>query len=167
MNALGVKGFAWKFGNDVDTDQILPGRYLAITNPEELADHCLEDYRPSFRKVIMPGDIVVAGTNFGCGSSREHAPLAMKTLGLGCILAESYARIFFRNCINLGMPALICPGAISSIKEGDELLIDIKAGHAKNLTQEKSFLIEPLPDILIEILNHGGLTALARERVTS
>jgi len=160
-----VQGRAWKLGDNVDTDQLVPGRYLSLTDPQELASHCLEDLIPQFHELARPGDIVVAGENFGCGSSREHAPTALKALGISCLLASSYARIFFRNCINLGLPALTSPDAISGIQDGDEIRIDVETGEVENLTRPFRCSAPPLSPFLIELIAAGGLTAYVRDRL--
>lgn len=161
-----VQGRVWKLGDNVDTDQLLPGRYLALTDPQELASHCLEDMIPRFHERAQPGDIVVAGENFGCGSSREHAPAALKALGVSCLLASSYARIFFRNCINLGLPALTSREAISGIQDGDAVRIDVETGEIENLTRAFQCSALPLSPFLVEIIEAGGLTGYVRERLT-
>ncbi len=160
-----IEGRAWKLGDNVDTDQLVPGRYLSLTDPQELASHCLEDMIPRFHELVRPGDVVVAGENFGCGSSREHAPAAMKALGISCLLATSYARIFFRNCINLGLPALTSPESISGIQDGDEVRIDVKTGEIENLTHPFRCSAPPLAPFLIEIIEAGGLTTYVREQL--
>jgi 3-isopropylmalate dehydratase small subunit len=160
-----VQGRVWKLGDNVDTDQLVPGRYLSLTDPQALASHCLEDLIPRFRELARPGDIVVAGENFGCGSSREHAPAALKALGISCVLASSFARIFFRNCINLGLPALTSPQAIPAIQDGDEVSIDLETGEIENLTRPFRGSAPPLPPFLVEIIEAGGLTAYVRKRL--
>jgi 3-isopropylmalate/(R)-2-methylmalate dehydratase small subunit len=160
-----VQGRVWKLGDNVDTDQLLPGRYLSLTEPQELAAHCLEDIRPEFSQQVQPGDVVVAGENFGCGSSREHAPLALKGLGISCLIAHSYARIFFRNAINLGLPAITSPEAAVALEDGDQVRIDLDSGQIENLDRPFRTFFPPLPGFLAEILNVGGLTAYVRERV--
>ncbi len=160
-----TQGRAWKLGDNVDTDQLVPGRYLSLTDPQELASHCLKDLVPRFHELARPGDIVVAGENFGCGSSREHAPAALKALGISCFLASSYARIFFRNCINLGLPALTSPEAIAAIQDGDEVRIDVETGEIENLTRSFRCSAPPLSSFLIEIIEAGGLTAYVRDRL--
>jgi 3-isopropylmalate/(R)-2-methylmalate dehydratase small subunit len=160
-----VQGRVWKLGDSVDTDQLVPGRYLSLTDPRELASHCLEDVFPEFRTSAAPGDIVVAGENFGCGSSREHAPIALKALGISCLVAESFARIFFRNCINLGLPALVSPEAAAAIEDGDEVRIDLETGRIQNLTRPFQCSASPLPDFLTAIIDAGGMTAYVRDRM--
>jgi len=158
-----IQGRVWKLGDNVDTDQLVPGRYLSLTDPQELASHCLEDMIPRFHDLVRPGDIVVAGENFGCGSSREHAPAALKALGISCLLASSYARIFFRNCINLGLPALTSPEATAGIQDGDQVRIDVETGEIENLTRPFQCSAPPLSPFLVEIVNAGGLTAYVRD----
>ncbi len=162
-----VQGRAWKLGDNVDTDQLVPGRYLSLTDPRELASHCLEDMIPRFHELARPGDIIVAGENFGCGSSREHAPAALKALGISCLLAGSYARIFFRNCINLGLPALTSAEAASAIEDGDEVRVDLETGEIENLTRPFRCSAPPLSGFLVEIIEAGGLTAYVRNRLAA
>ena len=152
-----MKGKAWKFGDDVNTDLIVPARYLNTTDAQELASHCMEDADPEFTNKISPGDIIVAGRNFGCGSSREHAPLAIKTAGLSCVIAESFARIFFRNAINIGLPIFECPDAAKGISQGDELEVDMATGTIHNLTTTKTYTVPPFPEELQAIISAGGL----------
>ncbi len=159
-----IEGRVWKLGDNVDTDQLLPGRYLSLTDPRELAAHCLEDVRPAFSKEVQPGDILVAGENMGCGSSREHAPLALKALGISCLVAHSFARIFFRNAINLGLPALTCPQAIDAIQDGDRVRVDLASGRIQDLSRPFEAAFSPLPDFLVEIVDAGGMTAYVREQ---
>lgn len=151
-----IKGRAWIFGDDVDTDAIIPGRYLTLNNPEDLAKYLFDGVRPDFREKIKQGDIIVAGENFGCGSSREHAPLAIKYAGISCVVAKSFARIFFRNSINLGLPPIECRDA-DKIDEGDEVEIDLKEGIIKDLTKGMSFKITPIPEFLNNIMKEGLL----------
>jgi 3-isopropylmalate/(R)-2-methylmalate dehydratase small subunit len=160
-----VQGRVWKLGNNVDTDQLAPGRYLSLTDPKELAAHCLEGLRPEFAKEARPGDIVVAGENFGCGSSREHAPIALKALGISCLVSSSFARIFFRNCINLGLPALTSSEAAAGISDGDEVRIDLDSGQIENLTRASVFQSPPLPPFLTRIIRVGGMTEYVREQM--
>ncbi len=152
-----MKGKAWKFGDDVNTDAIVPARYLNTTDPEELASHCMEDADPEFIGKMSPGDVIVAGRNFGCGSSREHAPLAIKSAGISCVIAEGFARIFFRNSINIGLPIFECPDAARDISEGDEVEADMSAGTIRNLTTSKSYSVPPWPEELQRIIAAGGL----------
>lgn len=152
-----IKGKAWKFGDNIDTDVIIPARYLNTTDPEELARHCMEGADPEFSQKVKKGDILVAGRNFGCGSSREHAPIAIKACGIACIIAESFARIFYRNAFNTGLLILECPEAVKEIETGDELEIIPGEGKIINLTKNKVYLIKPLPHFMREILENGGL----------
>ncbi len=158
-------GKAWRFGDDIDTDVIIPARYLTTTDEAELARHALEDLDPGFAAAVEPGDIVVAGNNFGCGSSREHAPIALRGTGIGGVVAASFARIFFRNAINTGLPIATCPEAHGVIEQGDEVQIDMAAGvvidHTKGVTLEA----EPLPDFVMDIVRAGGLVPWVRNRV--
>ncbi len=154
-------GRAWKFGDDIDTDVIIQGKYLVINEPEELARHVFENLRPEFAKEVRKGDFVVAGENFGCGSSREHAPLALKATGIEAVVAKSYARIFFRNAINIGLRVLECQET-DKIDDGDELEVDYERGIIYNKTKGEEYSINPLPDFLKEILEKGGLVEFAK-----
>ena len=152
------KGKAWKFGDDVNTDEIIPARYLNTTDPKELAAHCMEDSdKPDFARQVQPGDIIVAGKNFGCGSSREHAPISIKAAGISCVIARSFARIFFRNAINIGLPILECPEAAEEIEEGDTVEVELESGEIRNLTKSKLYRATPFPDFMREIIWAGGL----------
>lgn len=151
------KGKAHKYGDNVNTDEIIPARYLNTADPAELAKYCMEDIDADFVKNVAAGDIIVAGKNFGCGSSREHAPISIKAAGVSCVIAESFARIFFRNAINIGLPILESKEAAEKIKTGDVLEIDIKEGKIKNLTGHKSYYSKPFPDFLLKIINSNGL----------
>ncbi|QJA06093.1 3-isopropylmalate dehydratase small subunit [Thermosulfurimonas marina] len=151
------RGRVFKFGDNIDTDVIIPARYLNTTDPQELARHCMEDADPEFVKKVRPGDIIVAGRNFGCGSSREHAPVAIKAAGISCVIAESFARIFYRNAFNTGLPIVEAPEASREIQEGDEVEVDLEAGEIRNLTQGKVYRIKPLPPFMRELLRDGGL----------
>ena len=151
-----LKGKAFKFGDGISTDQIIPGRFAHLrSNLPELAKHAMEDADPTFVNRVKPGDFIVAGSNFGLGSSREHAPLVIKMAGIGAILAKSVARIFFRNAINLGMPVLLCD--TNQINDGDELEIDLKAGVIRDLTNGKELSFSQIPDVMLHILDDGGL----------
>ncbi|ACN98464.1 3-isopropylmalate dehydratase, small subunit [Sulfurihydrogenibium azorense Az-Fu1] len=160
-----IRGRVWKFKDDVDTDQIIPARYLVTTDPKELAKHVMEDADPTFPSKVKEGDILVAGKNFGCGSSREHAPLAIKGAGISAVVAESFARIFFRNAINLGLLIIESPEAAKEAEEGDTLEIDVNEGIIRNLTKGKEYKIKPLPENLQAILKAGGLMEYAKERL--
>ena len=150
------RGRAWVFGEDVSTDHIIAGRYLGTTDPKAFAEHCLESVDPRFAKEARPGDLIVAGPNFGCGSSREQAPLAIKHLGIAAILAPSFARIFFRNAINLALPVLECPGIEKAVKPGEEVAVDVEKGTVTAASGEV-LRFRPLPPNVLEILEAGGL----------
>ena len=152
-----TQGFAHKYNDNVDTDVIIPARYLNTSDPKELASHCMEDIDTTFIARVRPGDIMVAGFNFGCGSSREHAPIAIKEAGISCIIAKSFARIFYRNAINIGLPILECPEAAAAIEQKDELSIDFDKGIITNLTKKESYKAPPFPDFIKEIIAAGGL----------
>jgi len=161
-----MKGRCWKFGDHVDTDQIIPARYLNTSDPKELATHCMEDADPEFfSKKLKPGDIIVAGENFGCGSSREHAPLCIKAAHVSCVIAKSFARIFFRNAINIGLPILECPEAVDAINEGDAIAVDIAEGKITHSASGKTFATPPFPRELQEIIEAGGLMNYAKKLV--
>ena len=154
-----VKGHVFKYSDNVDTDVIIPARYLNTANAQDLAKHCMEDIDQNFASTVQPGDIIVAGWNFGCGSSREHAPLAIKTCGAGCVIAKSFARIFYRNAINIGMPILECEAAADAISAGDEVSIDFDAGVITDLTSGQTFTAQPFPPFIQNIITKGGLLA--------
>jgi 3-isopropylmalate/(R)-2-methylmalate dehydratase small subunit len=158
---------AWKFGNNIDTDAILPGRFMANWNkhPEKLKDHCFADLYPEFAKEVRPGDIIVAGANFGCGSSRESAPVAIKMTGVSVVIAQSFARIFFRNSINIGLLALESPEASKKIHHGDCIQVTLEEGAIHNLTNQEMYPFTPLPPFLREILDLGGLTPYVQRRL--
>ena len=160
-----VEGIAIKFGNNVDTDVLLPGKWLSLIDPKELAKHAMEGLDASFPEKARKGVIVVGGTNFGCGSSREQAPLALKYAGVKCVLAESLARIFFRNSINIGLPVIECRGVSAAVKEGDEVAVDLEAGKVQNLTRNQSLQGTKLPPFIMEILADGGLIENLRKRL--
>ncbi len=157
------KGNAWVFKDNIDTDVIIPARYLTTTDPKELASHCMEDLDPDFSVKVKEGDIIVAGNNFGCGSSREHAPLAIKSSGISCVVASSFARIFYRNSINIGLSILECEDSIKNIKTGDELEINTDEGIINNITTGEIFKARPFPAFIKEIINAGGLLNYAKE----
>lgn len=152
-----IRGKAWKFGDDVDTDVIIPARYLSTSDPQELARHCMEDADPEFFNKINKGDIIVARKNFGCGSSREHAPLSIKEAGISCVIADSFARIFYRNAINIGLPIMECPEAAEKISPGDEVSVDLEKGIIQNETTGEKFYAAPFPEFMQEIIRAGGL----------
>jgi 3-isopropylmalate/(R)-2-methylmalate dehydratase small subunit len=160
-----IKGPVIKFGNNVDTDVILPGKYLILVDPCELAKHAMESLDPMFPEKAKNGVIVVGGKNFGCGSSREQAPLALKYSGVKCVLAESFARIFFRNAINVGLPIIECKGIFGAVETGDQLVVDFEAGKIKNVSRGKIFQVEKLPPFILEILADGGLIENLRRRM--
>jgi 3-isopropylmalate/(R)-2-methylmalate dehydratase small subunit len=150
-------GRAFVYGANVDTDAIIPARYLTTTDEAALAAHALEDLDPGFAAEVHPGDVVVAGANFGCGSSREHAPVALKGTGISGVVAESFARIFFRNAINTGLPIAVCPEAVAATASGDQFQLDLERGAVRNITKGEEFAAEPLPDFVMEIVRAGGL----------
>ena len=154
---MNAKGKVFKYGDNVDTDVIIPARYLNIADPKELSTHAMEDIDAEFVKNMHPGDIVVATRNFGCGSSREHAPLAIKTAGISVVIAKSFARIFYRNSINIGLPIMECPEAVDAISNGDIVSVDADAGTITDETTGETFTAQPFPPFLMEIINAGGL----------
>jgi len=160
-----IKGKIWKFKDNIDTDVIIPARYLNTSDPEELALHCMEDYDPEFVKKMNQGDIVVAGRNFGCGSSREHAPIALKAAGVSCIIAKSFARIFFRNAINIGLPIFESIEVVEQCSQGDILEADTVQGVIKNLTKDKVYKTNLLPEFIQKIIAVGGLREYVKEEV--
>jgi 3-isopropylmalate/(R)-2-methylmalate dehydratase small subunit len=157
-------GRAFKYGDNVNTDVIIPARYLTTTEEAELAPHALEDLDPDFVASVAPGDVVVAGDNFGCGSSREHAPIALKGTGISAVVASSFARIFFRNAINTGLAIAVCPQAVAATESGDDIEVDIETGDVLNKTKGLTFSAEPLPEFVMEIVRAGGLVNWVRER---
>jgi 3-isopropylmalate/(R)-2-methylmalate dehydratase small subunit len=158
-----IKGYVWKFGANVDTDQIIPAEYLVTGDPKELAKHSFEKARPEFAKEVKPGDIIVASDNFGCGSSREHAPRALIGNGIACVIAKSFARIFFRNSINIGLPLIEC--AVEA-KDGDELELDFENGKINNITSAATFDFKPLPEFLMNMLESGGLVGYTKRKLS-
>jgi 3-isopropylmalate dehydratase small subunit len=161
---MAYKGRAHRFGDDVNTDEIIPARYLHTTDRAELARHCMEDADRRFAQAVKPGDIIVAGRNFGCGSSREHAPVAIKAAGVSCVIAESFARIFFRNAINIGLPIVESKEAAAGIGAKDSLSVDIKAGVVRDITTGKSYRIEKYPPFMEKIISSGGLMESLKKR---
>jgi len=159
-----LKGRIWKFGSDVDTDAIIPARYLNQSDPKVLAKHAMEDERPEFTHKVKKGDILVAGKNFGCGSSREHAPLALKAAGISCVIAKSFARIFYRNGLNLGLPLLESSEASEVIEEGDRVRVNFATGEIFDLTQKKKFFAKPIPTFMQELIRDGGLIRHLRKK---
>jgi 3-isopropylmalate dehydratase, small subunit len=160
-----LKGKVWKFPDDVDTDIIVPGRYLVLTGEEELAACVMEGHDPDFAEKVGKGDIIVAGKNFGCGSSREHAPIAIKGAGISAVVAESFARIFYRNSINIGLLLIEAKGISKHIEEGDEIEIDIDQGVIKDLNRSQEFEIKPLPEFMMGIMNEGGLISYLKNHL--
>jgi 3-isopropylmalate/(R)-2-methylmalate dehydratase small subunit len=160
-----LRGRAHKYGKNVDTDVIVPARYLNVSDPDELANHCMEDIDPEFKMRMKSGDFIVAMENFGCGSSREHAPIAIKHSGVSAVIAKSFARIFFRNAINVGLPLLVAPEAVSEINEGDELEVDLKGGYIKNLTKGKEYTFNPYPDFMVRIISAGGYKNMIKKEL--
>ncbi len=165
MTAL--RGRAWTFGRDIDTDLIIPARYLNMKTAEELAAHVMEDADPTFASKVQPGDIVVAQENFGCGSSREHAPLALKGAGVSVVIAKSFARIFYRNAFNTGLPILVAPEAVDGTNRGDELSVDLATGEIVNLTTGKTYQAQPLPPFMRELVEVGGLLPYLKKRAAA
>jgi 3-isopropylmalate/(R)-2-methylmalate dehydratase small subunit len=162
---LAIRGKAIKFGDNVDTDVILPGQYLVLTDTVELAKHAMEGLDSTFTTKIHDGAIIVAGKNFGCGSSREQAPLALKHAGIECVLAESFARIFYRNAITIGLPVLECSGISRKVEEGDALVVDLRAGKVENRSKDFTLQATKLPEFIMEILEDGGLIEHLRRRI--
>ncbi len=160
-----LKGNVWKFGDHVDTDVIIPARYLNSSDPEELASHCMEDYDKKFVKNVKPGDIIVAGENFGCGSSREHAPIAIKIAGISCVIAKSFARIFFRNSINIGLPIFESGEVFEQSQQGDIIEVNTEQGIIYNVSKNKKYQIKTLPGFIKNIISAGGLVGYAKEEV--
>ena len=161
-----IRGKAFVFGANIDTDQIYPGRYLELTDPEDVAKHAMEGADPNFRKEWKPGDIIVASTNFGCGSSREHAAVTLKAIGIGAVLADSFGRIFYRNGINLGIPLVVCPQIHRTVKKGDVLKIDLSMGQVVNETTGANAQAQPFSEYILTILESGGIKELIRRQVT-
>mgnify|MGYP002766405072 FL=1 len=160
---MNTQGTVFKYPDNVDTDVIIPARYLNTADARELAKHCMEDIDKSFVNRVHPGDIMVAGWNFGCGSSREHAPLVIKTCGTGCVIAKSFARIFYRNAINIGLPILECEAAAEEIQAGDQVSVDFDTGIITDVTTGKTYRAEPFPAFIQNIIKKGGLLASLKE----
>jgi 3-isopropylmalate/(R)-2-methylmalate dehydratase small subunit len=160
-----IEGRAWKFGNDIDTDVIIPARYLTTSDPEELAKHLMEDADKDFPGKVKPGDIIVAGRNFGCGSSREHAPIAIKAAGIQAVIAKSFARIFYRNAFNIGLPIFESAEASEKIKEADLIGIDVSNGIIKNLTTNEEYKANPIPPFMQELISAGGLVEWTKKKL--
>lgn len=159
-----AKGTVFKYGDNVDTDVIIPARYLNTSKPEELAAHCMEDIDKDFVNKVHKGDIMVAEKNFGCGSSREHAPLAIKTAGISCVIAKTFARIFYRNAINIGLPIIECEEAAEKIQAGDEVEIDFETGVIKNLSKNEDYKGQPFPEFMQDIIDKGGLVNFIKNK---
>lgn len=162
-----LRGRVWKFGNDVDTDVIIPVRYCGGNDPAELGRHCMEGADARFSEKVKAGDIIVAGSNFGCGSSREPAPVAIKAAGVSCVIAKSFARIFFRNAINIGLPLLESEDAVDNIANGDTVEVDLATGRIKNLNSGKVFTAKPYPDFMAGIIAAGGLIEYTKKRIAA
>ena len=160
---MDVKGRVHKYGDNVDTDVIIPARYLNTQDHGELAKHCMEDIDPDFAATVQKGDLIVAGENFGCGSSREHAPISIKASGVACVIAATFARIFYRNAINIGLPILECPAASQGIADGDEVTVDFGTGVITNLTKNETYQALPFPDFIKNIIAKGGLLKSIQE----
>lgn len=160
-----LKGRVWSFGNDIDTDAIIPARYLNTSDPQELARHIMEDADKAFPSKVKKGDIIVAGKNFGCGSSREHAPIAIKAAGIQAVIAKSFARIFYRNSFNIGLPIFESAEASEKIKEGDVVEIDADNGIIKNITQGAQYAAKPIPPFMQELINAGGLIEWTKKKI--
>ncbi len=160
-----LKGKVWKFGSDVNTDVIIPARYLSTSDPDELACHCMEDADPQFFEKIVRGDVIVAGKNFGCGSSREHAPIAIKAAGISCVIAPSFARIFYRNAINIGLPILESAEAAADLEEGQEVQVDLAMGTITNAATGAVYQAAPFPDFMRQLIEAGGLIAYVQGKI--
>jgi 3-isopropylmalate/(R)-2-methylmalate dehydratase small subunit len=160
-------GCSYTFGANIDTDQIYPGRFVELSEPSDIAPHAMEGADPGFAKAFKAGGVIIGGRNFGCGSSREHAAIALKTIGVSVVVAESFGRIFYRNCINLGLLLLVCPGISGLVAQGDELEVDLVESRIVNLETRVPIAVEPLSDYVLEILSHGGIKPLLRQRMLS
>lgn len=163
-----LEGRIWTFGDNIDTDAIIAARYLSTVDPQELARHLMEDIRPDFPGLVGKGDIIVAGSNFGCGSSREHAPLAIKGAGVSCVIARSFARIFYRNSINIGLPILECPDDLSGLVDGKDVLqVDLEQGAITHVASSRTFKAAPFPPFMQDLINRGGLVEYVMSRLKS
>lgn len=160
-----IRGFVHKYGDNIDTDVIIPARYLNVSGGDELAKHCMEDIDASFASRVKPGDIIVAQKNFGCGSSREHAPLAIKSAGVSCVIAKTFARIFYRNAINIGLPILECVEAAEAIQNGDEAAVDFDTGVITNITSGKAYQAQAFPPFIQDIIEAGGLVLQTKKEI--
>ncbi len=161
---MNAKGFVHKYGDNVDTDVIIPARYLNIADKKELATHCMEDIDTNFVNVVKTGDVMVGGFNFGCGSSREHAPMVIKESGISCVIAKTFARIFYRNAINIGLAIMECPEASEKIEAGDEVAVDFDTGLITNVTKGETYQSNPFPEFIKEIIQAGGLMASIKSK---
>ena len=161
---MNAKGTVHKYGNNIDTDVIIPARYLNTQDHKELASHCMEDIDKDFVNKVREGDIMVGGENFGCGSSREHAPIAIKASGVSCVIASTFARIFYRNAINIGLPILECPEASNGIEAGDEVSVDFDSGVITNVTKGETYQAQPFPEFIQNIIRSGGLMNSIKEK---
>jgi len=159
-----VEGYTHKYGDNIDTDVIIPARYLHIHDKKELSKYCMRDIDPDFSSKVKPGDIIVGGNNFGCGSSREHAPLVILESGISCVIAKSFAGIFYRNSINIGLPILECPDACDRISEGDDVDVDFDNGIITNITKNETYTAEPFPEFVMDIISAGGLLSYIRNK---
>ena len=166
-NDATLSGRVWVFGDNIDTDVIIPARYLLTADPVILSPHCMEDIDATFAAKVQPGDIIVAGSNFGCGSSREHAPIAIKGVGISAVIATSFANIFYRNAINIGLPIFECPEAIGAIQQGDTAEVDLANGRITDTTSGQSFQAQPYPESILRIIRAGGLVAATREKIAA
>jgi 3-isopropylmalate dehydratase small subunit len=160
-----LRARAWKYGDNIDTDGIIPARHLASSDPAFLAKHCMEDVDSEFVKKAEEGDFIIGGRNFGCGSSREHAPIAIKAAGISCVIARSFARIFYRNSFNMGLPILECPEAVDGIGDGDEIEVNLSEGTIRNLTSGAEFRADAIPPFMQELIDAGGLIGYARSKI--
>lgn len=160
-----IKGIIWKFGDNIDTDVIIPAKYLTTADPKELAKHVMEGINPDFAKKVSEGDIIVAGENFGCGSSREHAPIAIKGAGVSCVIAKSFARIFYRNAINIGLPILEAPEAVEALNEGEHVEVNLEAGNIKHVETENAYRATVFPEFMQEIIKAGGLINYVKRKL--
>jgi 3-isopropylmalate/(R)-2-methylmalate dehydratase small subunit len=159
-----IKGKTWKFGDNIDTDAIIPARYLNTSDPAELAKHCMEDADKDFASKVGKGDIIVGGKNFGCGSSREHAPVAIKAAGVACVIAKDFARIFYRNSFNIGLPIFESAEASKGIEQGNEVEIDADKGTIRNITKNETYKVKPIPPFMQELVSAGGLIAYGKAK---
>jgi 3-isopropylmalate/(R)-2-methylmalate dehydratase small subunit len=164
---MALKGRAWKYGENVNTDVIIPARYLNTWNPDELAKHCMEDLDPRFIEQVKPGDVVVATTNFGCGSSREHAPIALKAAGVSAVIATSFARIFYRNSMDMGLPILESEEAAKKVQDGDVLSIELDTGTITNETRGETYYAKPFPPFMLDLIKAGGLIEYVKAKVNA